>query len=831
MSIDINAFRLIANQSPDKFVYAQDDTLKASHSDTSHDAHTYRAATNAFLKACVDHYGSQMGSAIVRFLQDDIEGGKPLTARKIKALVEFADEKMGSATKVDVGGKEVELEKIGTDSMSRVGFSRESKIAKAKAGQQTSSAATLAAFKFGADGKVDLNAMLRHLFTFRAYIDREIDAHAVPKPSDVKRFEKWMFTAVDAMDNNELSAVYQGLISKQTDTFKKELVRIINHPDAKASVRTLAEQAFADISRIEAMVVSEISRRMILDRTPDAEKAGVPSLMQRYVGENANPANHYAGERDMSTVNLAIVASKAGKGSNLSKTADAKTDAMFKSHGMGEVDSKDAHLVNTFESKELQGRDVLGTDELRYRNVVEKCFFPEYGTKPLQGRDRPVYGALNTPKLTSGGADTVLETYGKVVVVLRPHVKQNCTYSLDDSFLSVRVSFPAEKRAEMEEALVAAFASRLEDPAAVLAELRDPESDIHQRLDTFYTRYGAGSANLGAKKLDQIVNQVTKFLNKHLKVVEVKAGEAKKDNAKIGENDVETYFLEHHALKKETQSLVAGYDNIENLLAQESDFTALSMGVATLRSQENPKSPCDFTGHTYIEAQFHGPVILDRDVEEIRIDLAEMTNYFLEEFDKLPAEDKAALNKREWVEAQGREAIAEIRKDTKNAPFKVTFYNSQETFNTESTRLISAREVQEKEAIGHLKDDLVALGQAFMGDRFGEIREQVINSMSENPKGYRHIKTIVGEDLSRIPDWIMEAAKAQMSKLIEKFGTDTSIYSEEQVHKFLANRLFKFLCILDDSMAHMDEVGFTDPGKREALLKEIVRMEVLREGH
>ena len=356
-------------------------------------------------------------------------------------------------------------------------------------------------------------------------IDREIDAHAVPKPSDVKRFEKWMFTAVDAMDNNELSAVYQGLISKQTDTFKKELVRIINHPDAKVTVRTLAEQAFADISRIEAMVVSEISRRMILDQTPDAEKAGVPSLMQRYVGENANPANHYAGESDMSTVNLAIVASKAGKGSNLSKTADAKTDAMFKSHGMGAVDSKkigdmlraqeltinmkfttlmgysrtgakspslfkrpDAHLVNTFESKELQGRDVLGTDELRYRNVVEKCFFPEYGTKPLQGRDRPVYGALNTPKLTSGGADTVLETYGKVVVVLRPHVKQNCTYSLDDSFLSVRVSFPAEKRAEMEEALVAAFASRLEDPAAVLAELRDPESDIHQRLDTFYTR-------------------------------------------------------------------------------------------------------------------------------------------------------------------------------------------------------------------------------------------------------------------------------------------------------------------------------------------------------
>ena len=90
MSIDINAFRLIANQSPDKFVYAQGDTLKASHSDTSHGEHTYRAATNAFLKACVDHYGSQMGTAIVQYLQADIEDGKPLTARKIIDLIENA---------------------------------------------------------------------------------------------------------------------------------------------------------------------------------------------------------------------------------------------------------------------------------------------------------------------------------------------------------------------------------------------------------------------------------------------------------------------------------------------------------------------------------------------------------------------------------------------------------------------------------------------------------------------------------------------------------------------------------------------------------------------
>ena len=46
MSIDINAFRSIANQSPDKFVYAQGDTLKASHSDTSHGARPASTTTD-----------------------------------------------------------------------------------------------------------------------------------------------------------------------------------------------------------------------------------------------------------------------------------------------------------------------------------------------------------------------------------------------------------------------------------------------------------------------------------------------------------------------------------------------------------------------------------------------------------------------------------------------------------------------------------------------------------------------------------------------------------------------------------------------------------------
>ena len=852
MPLDINAFRSIAGQSPDKFIYAQGETLKASRSESRHGAHTYRAATNAFLKACVDHYGSRMGEAIVKFLQADIEGGKPLTARKIKALVEFADETMGSAKTIDVGGTAVELEKVGTDKMSRTGFRTSTKLAKAQAGQQQSATATLAAFKFGADGKVDLDAVLRHLNTFRAYIDREIAASGAPaEPTATKLFEKGLFTAIDAMDNNELSAVYQGLISKQTDGFKKELARIINHPGAAPKTVALAEKAFADLSRVEAMVVSEISRRMILDKTPDAEKANVPSLMERYVGEGANPANHYDGARDMSTVNLAIMAGKAAKGSNDAKTASSKTDEMLKTHGMGAVDSKkigdmlrsqeltinmrfaalmgyrrsgaktpslfqrpNAHLVNTFESKEEQNMDLLGTGQLRHRNQVEKCFFPEYGTKPLQGRDRPVYGALNIGKFTSGGADTNVGIYGKVVVVLRPHVKQNCTYTLDDSFWATRISLPQSKRAEMEEKLIAAFAHRLKDPDAALAQLRNPESRICQEVTRFYTKQGSRSDNLGAHWLDDLIHQLQAFLSKNRK-----DGEPRLDDG-----DIYAHFVEHHALKAEVQSKVAGYDNIENLLAQDCDFTALSMGVATLRSQENPKSPCAFTGCTYIEAQFHGPVLLDRDVEEIRIDMFEMKEHFGNLFYNLPQEEQDALDEDAWIKQKCDEAVAEIKNDTRNAPFKVVFYDSEATLEAEVNRLDKAMTSQNKEAIAHLKDDFAALAQAFLGERFGEVKDLAIRKMAIGNKP--RIVPIVGEKLEHVPDWIRETAEERMAAAAATFGTNTEVYNEELVCERLASEYYDLLVDLDASMECMDTLGYTDPAARDALLKEVAQAKI-----
>ena len=384
----------------------------------------------------------------------------------------------------------------------------------------------------------------------------------------------------------------------------------------------------------------------------------------------------------------------------------------------------------------------------------------------------------------------------------------------------------------MEEKLVAAFASRLKDPAAALFELRDPGSDAYKAVSYFYRQHGAASANLGAHALDTLVGQMGQFFNNHLKDGE----------REVEDGEIYAHFTEQHALKTETQSKIAGYDNIENLLAQECDFTALSMGVATLRQQENPKTPASFEGCAYIKAQFHGPVLLERDVEEIRIDTFEMREHFEHMFSKLPKEERDALDEDAWVQARFDEAVAEIKADTRNAPFKVTFYDSEKTLNDEANRVYNASKSQNAEAVSLLKADLVALGEAFKGERFAEVADGVARRLAASRKEY--ITALAGERLEKIPDWLTEAIRRIMDENIATFGTDSGIYNESKVLNTFVRSISDLFTQLDTALTAMDpdarnnpkavqdlrDLGFAgrdltvaDPHSRIAILKEIAR--------
>jgi len=217
MPLDINAFRSIANQSSDKFVYVQGNSLKTTKNEARHGAHTYKAATDAFLAAYRQHYGEALGDALKRHLESEDNVGKPLTARKIKALVEFAEEKIGDKSSVHVGDASINLADVGTEKLGSKGVFKRTKIANAQRGQKDAAEATLAAFRCADGGKVDIMALLRSLNTLDVYIQRELSATKSRNRADdgIRLFEKNLFATLDRMDNATLSATYQGLISRE----------------------------------------------------------------------------------------------------------------------------------------------------------------------------------------------------------------------------------------------------------------------------------------------------------------------------------------------------------------------------------------------------------------------------------------------------------------------------------------------------------------------------------------------------------------------------------------------------------------------------------------
>ena len=868
MPIDINTFRTMsANADGANLLYVEDGNLKsttAAKSGGSAAFEEFKAATNAFLDSYKAHYGAALGQMARNTLQEYAEMGRPLSVSVVSQLIKVADDSKGSRTCVKVGDAVVDLSRLGTDKLLSTGVSKSTQLANAqKGGARAAEKAFLALAPTDA-GKVDVPGLLRQLETLHAYTIREMEATGLRgSEKEIETYHKALIKAIDALDNRTLSEVYQGLVSRETVALKKELARIVNHPDANTFALHAAERFFSDISRIESIIVSEVSRRMMVANAPEGEAQNVPSLMNARFDAPDAAANRFGGDNDMTTLNLEIMTRSAAQGTLKSRTADEKTDTMLEAHGMGAVDAKkigdmirsqeltinmnfsafmgkrkdgsmgtpflqrqNPQVINVFEDLEERNLDTQGNGYLKHRNQVEKCFFPEYTEKPLAGKDRPVYGALNVAKLTSGAADTLVGTYGRMVVVLKPHVKRQCTYALDDTFFAARLAMPESKRAEVEDALVAAFASRLKDPAAALNALRSRGSVGANALDFFYTKVTAFADNMGAKNVETLSGQLVEFFN----------GQIKEGAAEIDSEEIQAHFIEKYALSHKTQSLVADYDHIENLLAQTADFTAVSMGLSTLRQQEDPRRPYSIEGMSYIEAQFHGPVLLNRDVEELRIDTDEMQEYFLLEFDALPQEQQDEIladarlaanpNRRKdaWAAARCEEEMARIKRETNGAPYKVTFYSHYETAIRTDFPLSSREKVAlEKETTMVLKDDFVAVGRDYLTERRGELMAKVLKDVAG--EAYREVRALYGQNLENLPAWLVDLIDARMRDSLAAIGNDgAAILDEGRVFSRLVDTFTRQLGMIERAMPELRANGIEDQEARDAVIKEILRL-------
>ena len=885
MPIDIGTFRAVASKANEaNLLYVQDGKLKsaaAGKSGGSAQFDDFKAATTAFLDSYKKHYGAALGQMARNTLQEYAEMGRPLSASVVTQLIDIAektvDEKMGSRTCVKVGDTVVDLSRLGTDKLLSTGSFKSTKLRNAAKGGARAAERTFLALAPTDAGKVDVRGLLRHLETLHAYTIREIKAKGLrelaaqeagapeaPRTSaseiETKTFEKLLFKGIDALDNKTLSGVYQGLVTRETDALKKELARLVDRPNADPIARAAAERFFTDLCRMEAMVVSEVSRRMELARTPADQVQNVPSLMDRYCGNAALAANRFGDDKDMTTLNLGLMTRLAAKGSVEGGRIDAETNAKIAQRKIAGVDAKqigdmirnneltinfqlgavmgwrrngtkttslfkkqNAQILNTFQSKEEQNLAVDGTGYLKLRDQVERSFFPEYVPEPLKGRERPAYGALNTKKLYAGAADTPQATYGRVVVVLKEHVKRQCTYTLGDTFFLSTLKLKPELRPAFEENLVAAFAGRLDDPAAALAELK-AEGDANP-LNRFM-RQTSGD-RVGYDTVLSLCIDLIAVLNRHLA-----EGAAELDKFEMFAH-LEALYANHG----EHRGNVATYDNVENLLAGKGDFTALNMAVSTMKRQSDPAHKVSLRNADYIEAQVHGPILLDRDVEEIRIDTFSFEERAGNEFDALPEAQKEAIwndpalgnsryaRKQEWERRRAAEIEVAVRREVANAPCKIVFYNSEGSANAAISEAELALNADVLETAGHMKPELADYAESLCGkDHKADIYKAALEkARSKSDVPLENARRLWGENLENVPDWLSDVIDANLRRVIAEMTVDKNgVKSREDVLTCAITCALDRLSHVDDIVAALDENGIRDADARMAIIRNVL---------
>ena len=138
------------------------------------------------------------------------------------------------------------------------------------------------------------------------------------------------FRAISAKTNGAL----QEFVEVGRPLSASVVSQLVTYADEIA--RAAAERFFNDLCRVEAMVVSEVSRRMdIYKGMPN-----VQGLMERYVGEGVDPAGRYGDERDMTNLNLGIMARLASKGTLECGRIDDATNARLEKHKAEGVDPR-----------------------------------------------------------------------------------------------------------------------------------------------------------------------------------------------------------------------------------------------------------------------------------------------------------------------------------------------------------------------------------------------------------------------------------------------------------------------------------------------------------
>ncbi|MBQ3892669.1 MAG: DUF3626 domain-containing protein, partial [Mailhella sp.] len=557
--------------------------------------------------------------------------------------------------KVQIGkGSPIRLDEIKSASIPYAGFSTMKKIERGKAGVQQCAGDVLKTL--AKPGTLDAKPLLGSLKAMQTHYER-LDKLGQLSEAQQESMA-WMFTSkIQSLTNEELAAVFQSFTSSEMDLLQTALQREAQINQQAADAAHAAEALFD----MQALVIREISNRSINAQiddmvAADASKAGEAeamrpqSLTDAHGGQAAGGIHDPAGQHGMSAYSLHTLA-EAASGSSTQREKNAVAEASKLSlrkldnvavKQMGDVlrgaeltinikteyliggansifDHPNDPMVNLFHLHE-QGIEPLGKGEAyrSERDTVEKEMFPALKGHAIRADERPMYGALNVDR-RRGGALGERSGYGASAIVLKPHVARRATYTLDDSFMSGKISITPERKQNFYRLL---DGSKL--PQAAIEALKDPNSKERRNFDAFLDTLPV--------KSDACIRY---FTSNVLPGGIVNLLSDPGNDQYVTDSNLDRFkdlCIQCFSDSEATQGAMATYDNIENLVTQMSDFDGNALALAAQKKASGQK-PHATLGHAqYIEAQIHGPIIPSRDIAEIRISM-----------DDVDDDEKAAL--------------------------------------------------------------------------------------------------------------------------------------------------------------------------------------------
>ena len=747
-------------------------------------ARTIEPLTRQEVRQIIDRYVNGAGGANAR--QDDAE---------IAARRDAVNVRNKRALPIQIGDQSFRLDKMAAELETTTA-----------AEPSKSQAAEILKTLTRPGGKIDIPTLARSLNVFAFMAERSAASDTSLQNADERiseadrlnlsageRLSAAFAQALDSLDNGMLSQVYQGLISRDADDLKNELSRRLAKFDLTAEQADVCERTALALGRLESLVLGEISHRVALGKaeTEEARQALMHEApVFRHCGSDVQrDLSKRGGAGEMTSVNLEILTNRAAYGNIHGGELTGKADKEMRDAGFTAADARDvgdmirkseltvnAHLenllgwrdgqdpenppifqpgyslVNTFVSKEQKNIAKDANGYLVRRNEIEKHFFPEYGQMPqFEGKDRPNYAAFNMFNGVMGAAPS----YGGVVLVMKEHVKQQATYTLNDTFFALRFDFgkPEECRAKFAES-AGKFLSKLVKPEA-LAQLADPSAKAGRTLETFFRRYSTcGTVTGKGLESDNDLVDIEKFLD----------GNRVEDARKIDKDDVMAVLFDAIGVKGEAHSRVAGYDDIENLMAGMDELDPVLMGLSTVRRAANPGESIQIAGGAYIEAQLHGPIVVSRDVAEMRVPANEIYDHYSILADDDPSVT-GGMAKDAWVAARTAADKEKLLKFGKDNGFKVTFYEKFDGAddiakeNFESDMLTVKRMVQSKnDAYFH---DL-------LDNHSKEILATVLTELSDDYIGMA--RSLFGDGLANLPDWLSGVLREAAGRSLEKIN-------------------------------------------------------------